>query len=236
MTDRGKPERRPAPAASSELLDRLPAELARSRVHACLVDRHGARTPTSGWPFSATACWRWPSPPTSTRGSRPSEFGAGRLTKIRAQAVSGRSCRAVAERLGVPERLRAAAPCGVHRRATGADRHRARAGVGDRGGDRCLLSGVRLRARPRPRSSRRSRPRSRTRSSIRSTSSRRCRSASPGAARWSATTSSRSRARRTTAPSRSAPRSTASRSAAAPAAARRTPSRRPRRRRWRRCR
>ena len=37
-------------------------------------------------------------------------FGAGRLTKIRAQAVSGRSCRAVAERLGVPDRLRAAAP------------------------------------------------------------------------------------------------------------------------------
>jgi ribonuclease III len=37
-------------------------------------------------------------------------FGAGRLTKIRAQAVSGRSCRAVAERLGVGERLRAAAP------------------------------------------------------------------------------------------------------------------------------
>jgi ribonuclease III len=38
------------------------------------------------------------------------EYGAGRLTKIRAQAVSGRSCRAVAERLGIPERLRAAAP------------------------------------------------------------------------------------------------------------------------------
>ncbi len=37
-------------------------------------------------------------------------FGAGRLTKIRAQAVSGPSCRAVAERLGVPARLRAAAP------------------------------------------------------------------------------------------------------------------------------
>jgi ribonuclease-3 len=37
-------------------------------------------------------------------------YGPGRLTKIRAQAVSGRSCRAVAERLGVPERLRAAAP------------------------------------------------------------------------------------------------------------------------------
>ncbi len=37
-------------------------------------------------------------------------FGPGRLTKIRAQAVSGRSCRAVAERLGIPERLRGAAP------------------------------------------------------------------------------------------------------------------------------
>lgn len=37
-------------------------------------------------------------------------FGAGRLTKIRAQAVSGRSCKAVAERLGIPERLGAAAP------------------------------------------------------------------------------------------------------------------------------
>jgi ribonuclease-3 len=33
--------------------------------------------------------------------------GAGRLTKVRAQAVSGRCCRRVAERLGVPDRLRA---------------------------------------------------------------------------------------------------------------------------------
>ncbi len=40
-------------------------------------------------------------------------FGAGRLTKIRAQAVSGRSCRVVAERLGIPERLRVAAPSGT---------------------------------------------------------------------------------------------------------------------------
>ncbi|HEY1521451.1 MAG TPA: putative dsRNA-binding protein [Solirubrobacteraceae bacterium] len=37
-------------------------------------------------------------------------FGAGRLTKIRAQAVSGRSCRDVAERLGLRERLLEAAP------------------------------------------------------------------------------------------------------------------------------
>jgi ribonuclease III len=40
----------------------------------------------------------------------PETYGPGRLTKIRAQTVSGRSCRAVAERLGVPDRLRAAAP------------------------------------------------------------------------------------------------------------------------------
>jgi ribonuclease-3 len=40
-------------------------------------------------------------------------FGAGRLTKIRAQSVSGVSCRAVAERLGVPDKLRASAPVGI---------------------------------------------------------------------------------------------------------------------------
>src|SRR3954466_8072554 len=44
---------------------------------------------------------------------QPDAYGAGRLTKVRAQAVSGRSCREVAERLGIPERLGAAAPEGV---------------------------------------------------------------------------------------------------------------------------
>jgi ribonuclease-3 len=44
-------------------------------------------------------------------------FGAGRLTKIRAQTVSGVSCRAVAERLGVPDLLRATAPSSVSRSA-----------------------------------------------------------------------------------------------------------------------
>lgn len=39
-------------------------------------------------------------------------YGAGRLTKIRAQAVSGPSCRAVAERLEVGRRLREQAPEG----------------------------------------------------------------------------------------------------------------------------
>jgi ribonuclease-3 len=45
-------------------------------------------------------------------------YGAGRLTKVRAQAVSGRSCRDVAERLGIPERLRNAAPESVAGPAT----------------------------------------------------------------------------------------------------------------------
>jgi len=45
-------------------------------------------------------------------------YGAGRLTKIRAQAVSGPACRAVAEELGVAEKLRAAAPAGTPAAAT----------------------------------------------------------------------------------------------------------------------
>ncbi len=39
-------------------------------------------------------------------------YGAGRLTKVRAQAVSGSSCARVARELGVPEELRATAPQG----------------------------------------------------------------------------------------------------------------------------
>jgi ribonuclease III len=49
-------------------------------------------------------------------------FGAGRLTKIRAQAVSGRSCRAVAERLGVARRLVDAAPAGAAASFVGTER------------------------------------------------------------------------------------------------------------------
>src|ERR1700690_4665459 len=41
------------------------------------------------------------------------QYGAGRLTKIRAQAVSGPACRAVAEQLGVADLLRSAAPPGT---------------------------------------------------------------------------------------------------------------------------
>jgi ribonuclease III len=44
-------------------------------------------------------------------------YGAGRLTKVRAQAVSGSSCARVARALGVPDELRAAAPEGTGRSA-----------------------------------------------------------------------------------------------------------------------
>jgi ribonuclease III len=44
-------------------------------------------------------------------------YGAGRLTKVRAQAVSGPSCARVARALDVPQRLREAAPAGAGRSA-----------------------------------------------------------------------------------------------------------------------
>ena len=43
--------------------------------------------------------------------------GAGRLTKLRAQAVSQQACVAVARELGLPERLRSAAPAETGRSA-----------------------------------------------------------------------------------------------------------------------
>ena len=46
---------------------------------------------------------------------RLSDYGAGRLTKVRAQAVSGASCAEVAMELGVPEQLRERAPQGGER-------------------------------------------------------------------------------------------------------------------------
>ncbi len=49
-------------------------------------------------------------------------FGAGRLTKIRAQSVSGPSCRAVAERLGVSARLAEVAPQGMQAAALETER------------------------------------------------------------------------------------------------------------------
>lgn len=42
----------------------------------------------------------------------PESHGAGELTKVRAQAVSGGACRRVAERLGIPNRMQTAVPDG----------------------------------------------------------------------------------------------------------------------------
>ena len=63
----------------------------------------GARTPTRAWPSSATACSGLAITAHLYPRLEAERYGAGRLTKIRAQTVSGPSCRAVAERLGVPD-------------------------------------------------------------------------------------------------------------------------------------
>jgi ribonuclease-3 len=93
--------------ALRELFDALPEELQRQALtHASWTDRRaesyerlallgdsvlGLAITSHLWPLLDAA-------------------GAGQLTKVRAQTVSGRSCRAVAERLGVPQRLRDLAP------------------------------------------------------------------------------------------------------------------------------
>ena len=104
-------------------------------------------------------------------------FGAGRLTKIRAQAVSGPSCRVVAERLEVP---RSAARGGARGRRGQHDRgargNGASTGIGDRGGDRGVLPGRGLRTHSGGGGARRSNRRSSRRWITRWTSSRRCKS------------------------------------------------------------
>ena len=95
-----------------QLLDELPEELARQVfTHASWSERRGdsyARLAFLGDSVLALAVTTHLYPRLEAE-----RFGAGRLTKIRAQAVSGPSCRAVAERLKLPARLRAAAPAGV---------------------------------------------------------------------------------------------------------------------------
>lgn len=95
-----------------ELLQELPDDLARQVfTHASWSERRGdsyARLAFLGDSVLALAVTTHLYPRLEA-----DRFGAGRLTKIRAQAVSGPSCRAVAERLKLPERLRAAAPAGV---------------------------------------------------------------------------------------------------------------------------
>jgi ribonuclease-3 len=93
----------------NDLLERLPDDLARQAVtHASWVERRSDSYERLAFLGDsvlglAVTTHLWPRLQADTHG-------AGRLTKIRAQAVSGRSCRSVAERLGLPERLRAAAP------------------------------------------------------------------------------------------------------------------------------
>ena len=101
----------------NDLLERLPDDLARQAVtHASWVTRRAASYERLAFLGDsvlglAVTTHLWPRLQADTHG-------AGRLTKIRAQAVSGRSCRDVAERLGLSERLRATAPADVRGPAT----------------------------------------------------------------------------------------------------------------------
>jgi ribonuclease III len=99
----------PGSAGLRELLERLPDDLAAPVfTHASWTERRSdsyERLAFLGDSVLALAVTAYLYPRLEAE-----RFGAGRLTKIRAQAVSGRSCKAVAERLEIPERLLAAAP------------------------------------------------------------------------------------------------------------------------------
>src|SRR5207248_1436179 len=96
----------------ADLLEELPEELSRQVfTHASWSERRGAsytRLAFLGDSVLGLAITAHLYPRLEA-----DRFGAGRLTKIRAQAVSGVSCRAVAERLGLPQRMRSAAPAGL---------------------------------------------------------------------------------------------------------------------------
>ena len=98
-------------AALRDLLDQVPADLVASVfTHASWTSRRSGsyeRLAFLGDSVLALAVTSHLFPRLDAE-----QYDAGALTKIRAQAVSGRACRAVAEELGVPERLRVAAPQG----------------------------------------------------------------------------------------------------------------------------
>jgi len=98
--------------ALAELLDGLPADLARQALtHASWVEHRAEsyeRLAFLGDVVLSLAVSTHLLP-------RFERHGAGRLTKIRAQAVSGASCAKVARELGLPERLRQLAPDGQGR-------------------------------------------------------------------------------------------------------------------------
>ncbi len=104
--------RRRSAATLAELLERLPDELAKNVfTHSSWTTRRSdsyERLAFLGDSVLSLAVTTHLYPRLEAE-----RFGAGRLTKIRAQAVSGRSCREVAVRLGIPERLRTAAPAGA---------------------------------------------------------------------------------------------------------------------------
>ena len=110
-------QRRPRPEGGEtlgELLDELPEELRRHAfTHASWVEQRAEsyeRLAFLGDVVLSLAV-------STDLFPRFESYGAGRLTKVRAQAVSGASCARVAVGLGVPERLRATAPEGEGRSA-----------------------------------------------------------------------------------------------------------------------
>jgi ribonuclease-3 len=102
------------PETLADLLEQLPAELAaQAFTHASWVEHRSEsyeRLAFLGDVVLSLAVSNHLYP-------RFERYGAGRLTKVRAQAVSGPSCAQVALELGVPERLKAAAPSGTGRSA-----------------------------------------------------------------------------------------------------------------------
>ena len=92
-----------------DLYEALPEDLARQAVtHSSWVDKRSESYERLAFLGDsvlglAVTTHLWPR-------LEPEAFGAGRLTKIRAQAVSGRSCRVVAERIGIPDRMREVEP------------------------------------------------------------------------------------------------------------------------------
>src|SRR3984957_3902916 len=101
----------------TSLLDELPEELARQVfTHASWTERRSdssARLAFLGDSVLALAVTTHLYPRLAAE-----RYGAGRLTKIRAQAVSGPACRAVAEQLDLSSMLHAAAPAGSGDSAT----------------------------------------------------------------------------------------------------------------------
>jgi len=102
--------RRSSPESLEELLGELPDELRRQAfTHASWVEHRAEsyeRLAFLGDVILSLAVSTHLFP-------RFERYGAGRLTKVRAQAVSGPSCARVARALGVPDELRAAAPEGT---------------------------------------------------------------------------------------------------------------------------